>query len=79
MNNHIELKEVSSLQELKKFVSFQYQLYNENKFWVPPIRSDELSSLREDKNPAFDFCSSKCWLAYKNGKIAGRIAGIINT
>ncbi|MCU7491132.1 MAG: hypothetical protein HF300_07170 [Ignavibacteria bacterium] len=78
MNNQIELKEVNSLDELKQFVSFQYQLYNGNKFWVPPIRSDELFSLRKDKNPAFDFCSSKYWLAYKNGKIAGRIACIIN-
>jgi hypothetical protein len=57
---------------------FQYSLYKENKFWVPPVRSDELLSLRKDKNPAFDFCDAKYWLALKDGKIAGRIACIIN-
>ena len=74
----IQLKEVSSLRELKQFVSFLYSLYRDNPYWVPPLRFDELHSLRKDKNPAFDFCEAKYWLAYKNGKIVGRIAGIIN-
>ena len=74
----IEIKKVDTLGELKKFVTFQYTLYRDNKYWVPPLRADELLSLRRDKNPAFDFCESEYWLAYKNGKIVGRIAAIIN-
>ena len=74
----IELREVNTLSELKQFVSFQYSLYRDNTFWVPPLRSDEMHSLRKDKNPAFDFCEAKYWMAYKDGKIVGRIAGIIN-
>ena len=74
----IEIKEANTLRELKQFVSFQYLLYKENKYWVPPIFSDEIKSLRKDKNPAFDFCEAKYWLAYRDGKIVGRIAGIIN-
>lgn len=74
----ILIKEVSNLRELKKFISFQYELYRENKYWVPPLRSDENNSLRKDKNPAFDFCEAAYWLAYKDGEIVGRIAGIIN-
>ena len=74
----IELKEVNTSSELKQFVSFQYALYRDNTYWVPPLRADEMQSLRKDKNPAFDFCESKYWLAYKNGTIVGRIAGIIN-
>ena len=74
----IQLKEVNSLRELKQFVSFQYSLYRHNKYWVPPIRADELQSLRKEKNPAFDFYEAKYWLAYKNGRIVGRIAGMIN-
>jgi GNAT superfamily N-acetyltransferase len=37
-----------------------------------------MNTLRWDKNPAFAFCQAKYWLAYKDGKLAGRIAGIIN-
>jgi hypothetical protein len=74
----IEVKEVTTLRELKQFVSFQYSLYKDNRYWVPPLRADELQSLRKDKNPAFDFCEARYWLAYKDGKIAGRVAAIIN-
>lgn len=72
------IKEVNTQRELRRFVSFQYSLYNGNKYWVPPLRSDEMKSLRKDKNPAFDFCDAKYWLAISNGKVVGRIAGIIN-
>lgn len=74
----IQIKEAASLNELKKFVNFQYSLYKDHDFWVPPLKSDEINTLRKDKNPAFDFCDAKYWLAYKDGKIVGRIAGIIN-
>lgn len=74
----IHLKEVTTHKELKDFVNFQYELYKNNQFWVPPLKKEELFSLQYDKNPAFDFCESKYWLAYKNDKIVGRVAGIIN-
>ena len=74
----IILKEVNSKRELKQFIQFQFTLYQENKYWVPPLIFDELKTLRKDKNPAFDFCEAKYWLAYKDDNIVGRIAGIIN-
>lgn len=74
----ITLQEITSGADIKKFVDFQFQLYNKNKFWVPPLKKEELFLLNRDKNPAFDFCETKYWLAYKDEKIAGRIAGIIN-
>ncbi len=78
MKMNIEIKEVSGRGDLKKFVKFPYKLYAGNKYWVPPLFFDEMNTLRRDKNPAFEFCESKYWLAYRNGKIVGRIAGIIN-
>ncbi|MBL7136929.1 MAG: hypothetical protein ISS81_10150 [Candidatus Marinimicrobia bacterium] len=74
----VKIKEVASKRGMKKFISFPYKLYSGSKYWVPPLRFDEMNTLRRDKNPAFDFCDVKYWLAYKDGKIAGRIAGIIN-
>ena len=74
----IQLKEVHTRRELKQFVLFQYSLYRDNVYWVPPLLTDEIKSLRADKNPAFEFCEAVYWLALRNGKIVGRIAGIIN-
>ena len=75
---HIEIKEVSNKRDLKKFIKFPHKLYTGNKYWIPPLYFDEMNTLRRDKNPAFEFCESKYWLAYKDGKLAGRIAGIAN-
>ncbi|RLD54389.1 MAG: hypothetical protein DRJ01_18080 [Bacteroidetes bacterium] len=74
----IEIKEVKSKSDLNKFIAFPNKLYKGNKYRVPQLNAFEKSTLSPKKNPAFDFCEAKYWLAYKNGKIVGRIAGIIN-
>ncbi len=72
------VKEVITKKDLKDFVSFPYTLYKNNKFFIPPLRFDELKTLDRKVNPAFDFCEAKYWIVFKENKIAGRIAGIIN-
>ena len=76
---NITIHEVISRKELKQFVKFPFKLYAKNKYWVPPLISGEMQTLRKDVNPAFDYCEARYWLAYdENGEIVGRIAGIIN-
>jgi GNAT superfamily N-acetyltransferase len=74
----IVIREVTDKATLKKFASFNIKLYRENPYHVPTLIEDELMTLRKDKNPAFEFCESIYYLAYKDNKIVGRIAGIIN-
>ncbi|MCF6171108.1 MAG: N-acetyltransferase [Bacteroidales bacterium] len=76
--DNIEIKEVKSKADLNSFISFPDRLYKGNKFRVPQLHSFEKSSLVRRKNPAFDFCDARYWLAFQEGKIVGRIAGIIN-
>ena len=64
--------------ELKKFVKFGIDHYKGNDCFVPPLVSDEIETLMPDKNPAFDFCESQSFMAYRDGKPAGRITAIIN-
>ena len=72
------IEEVRSRRDLKEFVSFPFGLYKRNPYWVPPLRFDETNTLRKDRNPAFDCCDACYWLAYQNGTVVGRIAGIVN-
>lgn len=74
----IEIKAVNTKRELLKFIKFNIELYKSNKYAVPPLIIDELNTLSKDKNPAFDFCECQCFLCYRDGKIVGRIAAIIN-
>ena len=73
----IEIREVTSQNQLKEFVRFPYELYKSSPFWVPGFINDELDVLTPSKNPAFEYCEVKLWLAYKDGKPAGRIGAII--
>jgi ribosomal protein S18 acetylase RimI-like enzyme len=72
------LKEVATHSDLKQFIRFPFSLYRDHPCWVPPLIMDELHTLRREKNPAFEYCDARYWLAYKNGRVAGRIAGLIN-
>jgi len=74
----IEIKKISSLRELRRFVDFPFILFTGNTFWCPPLKFDELRTLRKDKNPAFEYCEAEYWLAYRDGRPVGRVAGIIN-
>jgi ribosomal protein S18 acetylase RimI-like enzyme len=74
----ITIVEVTSKKQLKQFVAFPLSLYKDHPYFVPPLNFDELNTLQEKVNPAFDHCEARYWLAYKNNEIVGRIAGIYN-
>ena len=74
----IEIKKVENKKDLKTFIDFHYDLYEGNEYDVPNLFSDEMNTLSKDKNAAFDFCEAEYYLAYKDGKLAGRVAAIIN-
>lgn len=74
----VEIRPVVGKKDQKQFVNIQFELYKGSKFWVPPIKKDELSIFEPD-NPFEKFCETQYWLAYKNNKCVGRIGAIINS
>lgn len=74
----IEIRKVETRAELKKFVTFPETIYGGEPNWVPAFVFDDLNTLNKNKNPAFEFCEAEYWTAWKDGKMVGRIAGIIN-
>ena len=74
----VEIVKVTTLRELKRFIRFNYELYKDNPYYVPALFEDEMGTLRKDRNAAFEFCEADYFLAYRNGKVVGRIAAIIN-
>jgi len=74
----VSIREVSSKKDLKKFIWFGINLYKDCKFAAPPLFMDDLLNLSKGKNPALDFCDTAYFIAYKDNKIVGRIAAIIN-
>ena len=75
----VEIKKlVPTRKELRRFVDFGISLYSGNSCYVPPLRIDEIQTLLPEKNPAFDFCRAQAFMAYRDGKPAGKIVAIVN-
>jgi len=74
----VEVKEVLTKKEQKIFAEFNYHMYRDVPQAIPDLIRDELDCFNPKKNPAYQYCSVKQFLAYKDGKCVGRIAGIIS-
>ena len=74
----IIIKKVSSKKELKTFIRFNYELYKGNPYSVPDLYDDMLNTFSSKKNAAFEFCEAEYFLAYRENKVVGRVAAIIN-
>ena len=73
----IEIKEVKTKKEVKTFVDFIPKLYKDCKYYAYPLRMDELASFNPKKNSAYADCDVIMFLAYKDGELVGRIAGLV--
>ncbi|MDR1201219.1 MAG: hypothetical protein LBL58_06255 [Tannerellaceae bacterium] len=72
------IKEVTNKKERRKFVKFNIELYKGNPYHVPGLIDEEMMTLDKNRNPAFEIGEGVCFLAYRDDKIVGRIAGLIN-
>ncbi len=74
----ITIHEVKTKKDLAAFIDFPAHLYRDNPYFTPYIFEDEINNLTPAKNPASSYCDFKSFLAKKDGKIVGRVTGIIN-
>lgn len=74
----VRIIEVSRKGELKKFIHLPVKIHKNHPNWVPPIYMDEWIFFNPKKNPAFGHSTTILLLAEKEGKIVGRVMGIIN-
>ena len=73
----VTIKEVRSRSDMRKFARFPTQHYKGNPYYVPSFYSDEKNAANPKKNFALQGSEIRCFLAYKGGKLVGRVAGII--
>ena len=73
----IEIKEVITKSDIKKFINFPHKLYKGVPYFVPFLNVDEKNKFNPEKNESFDDCIVKSFIAIKDGKVVGRICGII--
>ena len=74
----VVVTEVTTKHELRQFMQYPNRLYADNPNYIPSFYGDDLSDWTPGKNPAFDYCEARCWLARRDGEIVGRIGAILS-
>jgi GNAT superfamily N-acetyltransferase len=74
----ITIQQVTTKRQLNRFIRFNYKLYKTSPYSVPDLYDDMLMTFNKKRNAAFEFCEADYFLAYRDGKIVGRVAAIIN-
>ncbi len=74
----VEIKEVLSKSDIKRYVNFPDKLYKGVENYIPELKSEEYSMFSPKTNFSFEYCDARFFLAYKDGKIVGRIGAIVN-
>lgn len=74
----VQIVPVTSSKDIRKFVQFANDLYKDCPQYCPPLFNDELATFDTKKNPVFEVAECQLFLAYKENRIAGRIAALIN-
>ncbi len=73
----INIIEIKTKSDINTFIKLPLDLYKNDNFYVPQLTMD-MKTHFSDKNPFLKYADVKFFLVRKNGKIAGRIASIIN-
>lgn len=74
----ITIRQVEGKRDLYAFIRFNYELYKGNPYAVPDLVPDLQATFDRKKNAAFEFCEAELFLAYREKKLVGRVAAIIN-
>lgn len=74
----VTVTEVLTKKDRKRFVTYPLSLYKNCPQFVPPLLGDDYADWDPKKNPAFSYCEAKSFLAWRDGKVVGRIGAILS-
>jgi hypothetical protein len=72
-----EIREVKTKKDLNRFIDLPFRLYQGSRYWIPPIRTDELKQLQPEYNPSFKTTTARFWTAWNGKKCVGRVGALV--
>ncbi|OPL18309.1 MAG: hypothetical protein AVO35_05535 [Candidatus Aegiribacteria sp. MLS_C] len=74
----VEIIPATDSRDMRRFIMLPFRLYRDDPLWIPPLISQERSQFDRGKNPAFDYCDAKFFLAVRDGRTVGRVVATVN-
>lgn len=78
MSDEITVRATRSWRDRRRFQRFPWEIYADDRNWVPPILSQERPLLGWGRHPFFANAEMVTLLAERRGKVAGRVAVFVN-
>ena len=74
----LEVVKVETKKQLQTFIKVPWAVYKDNPYWVPWLYFERLEFFDKRRNPFFDHAEADYFIAYRDGKPVGTVAGVLN-
>ncbi len=74
----VDVRAVSSRRDLNEFIELPYRLHSTSPLWVPPLRLERRIFHSRRLNAYFKHAGAQEFLAWRDGRVAGRISAQID-
>ncbi len=73
----MNITEVQSSKDLKQFINLPWDIYKNDKTWVPPLKIS-VKEMLSPKHPFYETAKTKGFVAHIGAKVVGRIFAVVN-
>lgn len=77
MEHSIQIREVTGKKMLDDFIRVPWTIYRDDPHWIAPLVAERRQAF-SDSHPFFKHAGWQAWIAYRDGKPAGRISAQVD-
>jgi GNAT superfamily N-acetyltransferase len=74
----VEIQRVETKKQLRTFIKVPWDVYKGDPYWVPWLYFERLEFFDKKKNPFFEHAEADYFIAFRDGRPVGTIAGVLN-
>lgn len=74
----VDVRRVSGRRDLKRFIDLPFRLHANSSQWIPPLKLERRIFLNRKMNAFFSHGEAEYFLAWRDGRVVGRITAQIN-
>lgn len=74
----LTVKPVETRTEQRQFLALPWEIYRGDPCWIPPLRKNQHDMVGYGNHPFYARNKAQTFLAYRDGRVCGRIAAVLN-
>lgn len=74
----LSIQPAQTPEERMEFIRFQWKVYQDDPYWVPPLVSERVEFLDRDRHPFYEHADVAHFTARRDGEVIGTISALVN-